>query len=375
MPFVGNEIWRRTSYAEQQLTSPVETCSPTSFAATRIIFIDGSTAVKRANCRTDFLGNTEVGTAQSLADNAPAGTMVRYLDRTIPHMYPNSYGVHRAFCRNVARIEPVTEPGYEQNVGLNNQGGMVSYGAAKVQLDYQTVPYKILENSQVRFPGDPLAPNNFPAPMYEFPDDGLLRRYIMRRFRPAGKILMLPNGFFCYVPPAGQQPVPIPMGFGLVQPRTELEYTWLEVPDAGVPWSLITGGGDLPGSLALGKLNSTAFDEAYWGRLAFAPETLLLVDIKIDEHVNVLGDLAFNITYKMIYSPNYSTVNGGNRGWNWFVGYLQPLGQTNRFDYRQVASYARQGGIFNIGKQPVGDPGQYPYDVIDFHNLFRPTQP
>lgn len=193
-----------------------------------------------------------------------------------------------------------------------------NYEQARVTLTYESVPYPVYSDDQVRNPAT------------GYPDESQLYRYVSRQYQPSSEYLTFPRGAYkwCTAPV-----VPVDSSNGRVVAFLEVTYTWHEVP--GVPAAVFTH---------VGCVNSATFDNA-------AAETLLLVGAAIKPYRNIVGARVYDVEYKKrFFNPSAGV------GHNHFLRYV---------DAATEPFYDRITKDGNPASNPV-------FAKKDFAELYRP---
>jgi hypothetical protein len=167
-------------------------------------------------------------------------------------------------------------------------------------------------------------------------------RNITRWPKPASRLLVIPNGALAFAP---DEKLILGAGFPILKPSSLVQYTWYDVPRAGVPFGAQ--------QQLLGCVNAATFD-------GFPPQTLRLDAVDPKPTISATGDRTFTVTYQMRFEPNFDMQADPPmaRGHNWTVRNQTPGGGLN---YYRVSSDGT----------PAGVP---PYRVGAFSSLFRPDQ-
>lgn len=160
--------------------------------------------------------------------------------------------------------------------------GVATYEKAKVSLLYETVTWKILSDAKMK-------ENGYVDPSFGNPDEATVQRYVTKFYQPTAEYLTLPFMGMVWSEQLSTpvdlsvQPVAVPGSLGVLVPATEIMYLWRQVP--GRPLALDTH---------IGSVNDAEFD-------GYRRGTLLLTSIDLKPYRWFLGQIVWDITYKMKY--------------------------------------------------------------------------
>jgi hypothetical protein len=216
--------------------------------------------------------------------------------------------------------------------------GAVIYDIARLTVQYEALSYSIKEDVEV-------------TGLNGAPDEGLLKRYIVRTYHPAGQFVTIPLGQLHWVE-TGQPPVTYPQP--KIVPFVELGYTWIQVP--GIPLPNIKA--------ALGTVNNAPFDinnpnipGGYAiGTLLFSACDIRPIRQPQAPFLQNDTQLVYDIHYRFKYLPNTDLQSGNfDYGHNYFLRRIPPGNQIN---YELITDTGLSGG-------------RRVYPFSDFTNLFR----
>lgn len=126
-------------------------------------------------------------------------------------------------------------------------------------------------------------------------------------------------------PPSGKKVVDnnVPPGnqTSVIVIKQEITFLWQDVPQDCFNFAFIEA--------CFGRVNAQAVSSYENGEVVlYEAETLLLVACEKKPTRSSAGRFCWDLEFKFLYSPNYSTVDGKAKGWNWLSngrGYYQKI--------------------------------------------------
>lgn len=220
---------------------------------------------------------------------------------------------------------PIGTAQYSGDIGVpdGSDSGVSPLGAyekARITIQYSTFPYDIFSDKQMEkgvagvlgsgVAGGPITDRN------GNPDESWLARYVTKIVRPQAEMLTLNQGVMRYVQPGPVvDPVtgatlpsrvqvvppnsPVERGVSKLLGSCNVEFTWHQIPENGVPCSMINPLlASNPGSgwieRCLGRVNIHTL-------YSWRPGTLLLLGVELKPYRSPFGDRLFDIRYMLKY--------------------------------------------------------------------------
>lgn len=293
------------------------------------------------------------------------GNFFRYVSRQLPDIVPWVDLPDGLFAVGVSARQPA-------NDGLNptsNGDGYNEYSEELVTVEYRGANYTVLDDADcVNY----IAAKNrtigyFASQGFNFPDEGLLLRYVERNWRFAGHVVKIPGGYTCVEVDDGGDlgknlqsglnytQVPYVTGYPFRESFLELTYVHREVPLSAVPSQTILK--------SVNTVNSALFDPSFW---AIPAGCSLFIGGQPRVGKLVTGEAGVNMEYKFIVAPNL--VRFGSQantfgGWNRALTVLFGGPNVGQVDYRPIRAFTLAGGA-----------GQTVLQSADHTALFRPDQ-
>jgi hypothetical protein len=289
--------------------SPEGRFAANAVSATRVLDLDWG----------DLYGFAEVAVGYSVLQeyvDAGAGHTVRYISRLLPMPYGALKGPGgRPFlwATDVPRWKAL---GRTTGPGLLD--GVATYTKARAWIQFSTLTYELASDAECV----PYAGSSSPLAPYGFPDEGLLKRFVTRLWRPAHRVQTLPLGVMKVID-ASPKPIREPLPFNI--PMAEIIYIHHGRPE--VPYKAITA--------AVNTVNDADFDG---GR--FKAGTLLCETPDVRPYFSPLGIRIYDVHFRFRWRPNVDS-GGTARGWNY--AYLKKP-STGALDYWEVSSDGTGGG-------------------------------
>lgn len=279
IPLGGSPMtFRSTSYVECE-DSPEGSYFLDRGQVSRRVYVDW---LDREQAELDFLGTAEV------LDN---GSGVKYISRTIPHAFPPK---PHMYVQSIPKEQPVSLVG-------NGADDVADYDLCELTLVYVMPTFYVREDIDVVSVGG--------DDWDTLPDEGwaleqgyeAVSRYVTRVQRFAGKTFVLNRGML-----KDEDSKVIVEGIPYPVTGGEVQYTWHQVPAAGLPTAAWLGYTNV--------VNDDTFD-GY-------PAGTLLFDGNVEARANpnpVTGQVLFDVTYRFSVSikvdPITEDVYGHNYIW------------------------------------------------------------
>lgn len=240
-----------------------------------------------------------------------------WIERVLPDAYPatptdeNLLGEDFLYAASIPSCEPCAKP-----EGVD-EFGRSKYSFHRYTVNYETLSYNVLLDEDVLAQGDyyavgqttPLAGNTTIAPFWDAkPDEGdslrrgwVNSRFVTKQVDPASRNQTLPQGLAQFVAMEGYPAGAVHAGLPMIEPRALVSYTWHCVPILAIPEDTILN--------YYGKVNVRTFDR-------HPPGTLLFEDARLRLYRTASGQRVADVTYRMIYKPNYDFPTKTYMGWN-----------------------------------------------------------
>ncbi len=237
-------------------------------------------------------------------------------DQVISILGYTTYGIEKEFKRFLPWFDPEDRKlaavrCETRGVGYDGENSPESYTYPMATANqYKEIEFTIYFESVRETFGtfynitDPTNPQLGETPTFE------QNRYIIKRIRPGREFLNAQPGAFVWANTGGTADPTLTVNYPLptIIPYQEIDVTWLDIPVEAVPFTAITD--------CLGKINSMPIDIPGPGDLNYLDETLMLNSVSDEETYFPNGDLAYNLTYHMMFRPVVSTVGVTRQGWN-----------------------------------------------------------
>jgi len=303
------------------------------------------------------------GVALVAEDVTIGGSATRraYLTRQLPDAYPatvtfeNPNGDVFEYCTSIPVCEPCGRP---DPAGLDPKG-RTNYGWYRFDCVYEALGYNLYVDNAVRNTS-PVATTNplggsADGTIQARPDDGdcLAQgwshcRWIIKRVKRAAVTRSYPLGYCTFVAKDGRPAEPMKEALVVTVARGNVDYHWMNVPRDAVPDAAI--------QKALGRVNLFGFDG--W------PEgTLLLEGVDYRYYRSATGNRVADVSYHMLFRPNYDTVSATYYGWNSSI--------------RNVDGQLRYWPVSadGVSPNPNTDSPNMIFHYCYFQDLFRPPFP
>jgi hypothetical protein len=266
---------------------------------------------------------------------------VKYISRTTPHPYEDMLDINARpwlYARSISRLEGVGPRGKRAN-------GSPAFDLARMTLVYTSLTYDIKEDTDPNVIGLAEDATGVANPLAGLPDEARLTRYVTRLYRPAHRVVTIPQALMQWVPIPPNEPAgTILEATGKSEPGLELTYIHHLRPD--VPINAI--------QQAMGKVNQYTFD-------GFPAETLLCEAPDIRPIVSPIGDRIYDVQFRFVFRPKYNA-NGVATGHNHFLRcWRNTTGAALQLDYRRA----------NLSSTGTAASGNV-YPSFNFLKLFRP---
>lgn len=359
-------LWRNTNYDEFVAASgpgasPEISIANDSSWATRILDVDWFDQIEAVQ---DFLGYARVISTGQQYPN-PSG----YISRTTPMPFPfyleqfilgdtRQNPKYAMYCTKINRVQGI---GINVAAELKNFQGparvfsftndfngmpLASYGKARMELGFESLPYDVLEDTDSAILGS-----------QGFPDESLLTRYVTKTSGVSGDYVSINYGLMQYAEGANVFSI-VPFSPGKILVTGDLHFRWELVPKEAVPSQLVDPtlldgspaiGGQAAIEFCLGRVNDSTF-------AGFDAGTLLLMSASITPIRGPLNRRLFSVEYTMKFKP---------QGHHKYFGPESKNPNTGGF-----IEISTDGFTHTINSMTPD--GVHVFDVADFHWLFRP---
>jgi hypothetical protein len=291
---------------------------------------------------TNGIREKDIFAAKKALLGYPVASGAGFISRVIPDSYPaptdlaTPTGQPYLWATSVPRTEPLGKP-----LSTDANGAAVYHGV-RLTIQYNLLEYLIFPDGNVLSTSGPL--NGLPDEGAAIASGWLKSRYVTRAWKGGGEVVTLPPGALKRV----LDGVAVNRGVPMRVPKGIARYTWMQVPISVAPFQTIQS--------LYHNVNLNAFD-------SFTPGTLLFDDMDYRFYVNWAGERLVDITYTMLWRPNFDQVDKVFNGWNSFYQ-VSGSGKKARWRYLVCTTDGNPPDTTNASPNT-----SYPYG--DFANLFR----